>query len=169
MSTHPDGAERPRWWKGARGEWFVVAQLAAIGLVWLGPSGGADRPAWLPGFLQTGSVAGIALMVVGAAIFVAGFVGLGSGLTALPRPKDGAELVEIGAFGLVRHPIYSGVLSAALGWALYAGGWLTLVYVAVLLVVLDVKARREERWLAEKFPAYAAYQRRVRRLVPFIY
>jgi protein-S-isoprenylcysteine O-methyltransferase Ste14 len=36
-------------------------------------------------------------------------------------------------------------------------------------VLLEVKSRREERWLREKFPEYAAYQRRVRRLIPFLY
>ena len=48
-------------------------------------------------------------------------------------------------------------------------GWLTFVYVAALFVLLDVKSRREERWLVEKFPEYPAYQRRVRKLIPFVY
>ncbi|MFH2119369.1 MAG: methyltransferase, partial [Pseudomonadota bacterium] len=72
-------------------------------------------------------------------------------------------------FALVRHPIYSGGLLFSLGWALYVQGWLTLGYVAALFVFLDVKSRREERWLTEKFPTYTAYQQRVRRLVPFVY
>jgi protein-S-isoprenylcysteine O-methyltransferase Ste14 len=109
------------------------------------------------------------LMVVGGVLFVVGLVRLGRGLTPLPYPKDGAELIQTGPFALVRHPIYSGALVLALGWALYVQGWLTLGYVVVLFVFLDVKSRREERWLAEKFPAYAAYQRRVRKLVPFVY
>ena len=48
-------------------------------------------------------------------------------------------------------------------------GWLTLGYVFAHFVLLDVKSRREEKWLAEKFPTYAAYARRVRNLVPFLY
>ena len=65
--------------------------------------------------------------------------------------------------------MYGGGLVIALGWALVVEGWLTLVWVVVLFVFLDAKSRREERWLAEKFPAYAAYRRRVRKLVPFVY
>ena len=57
----------------------------------------------------------------------------------------------------------------ALGWALYVQGWLTLGYVVALFVFLDAKSRREERWLAERFPAYADYQQRVRKLIPFLY
>jgi protein-S-isoprenylcysteine O-methyltransferase Ste14 len=43
------------------------------------------------------------------------------------------------------------------------------VYAALLFLLFDAKARREERWLVEKFPSYAGYQRRVRKLVPFLY
>jgi protein-S-isoprenylcysteine O-methyltransferase Ste14 len=34
---------------------------------------------------------------------------------------------------------------------------------------LDAKARREERWLVDAFPGYAAYRRRTHRFVPGIY
>jgi protein-S-isoprenylcysteine O-methyltransferase Ste14 len=87
----------------------------------------------------------------------------------LPYPKEGTKLIEKGPFALVRHPIYSGGLVICLGWALYVQGWLTLGYVLVLFVFLDVKARREEKWLVERFPVYTNYQQRVRKLIPFIY
>jgi protein-S-isoprenylcysteine O-methyltransferase Ste14 len=32
-----------------------------------------------------------------------------------------------------------------------------------------MKARREERWLAEAYPGYAGYKRRTRKLIPFVY
>ena len=170
MSPDLAVADHKPWWKGARGEWFVVAQIVLIGLVFLGPRTLAGGPAWPFPFPHASMVVGGALVAAGGVLLGAGFVRLGSGLTALPYPKDGAELVETGAFGLVRHPIYSGLLVAGFGWwALFVQGWLTLAYVAVLFVVLDMKARREERWLVEKFPAYAAYQRRVRRFIPFVY
>jgi hypothetical protein len=39
----------------------------------------------------------------------------------------------------------------------------------VLGVFFDAKARHEERWLRQQFPAYAGYERRVRRFIPWIY
>jgi protein-S-isoprenylcysteine O-methyltransferase Ste14 len=33
----------------------------------------------------------------------------------------------------------------------------------------DAKARHEERWLRQKFPAYAAYAQQVRRFIPWLY
>ncbi len=58
---------------------------------------------------------------------------------------------------------------AFLGWALKLHSTPALVYSLLLFIILDIKARAEERWLMEKFPEYAAYRRRVRRLIPFIY
>jgi protein-S-isoprenylcysteine O-methyltransferase Ste14 len=48
-------------------------------------------------------------------------------------------------------------------------GWLTIGYAIILLVFFDIKSRREERWLSEKFSGYAAYQKRVRKLIPLLY
>jgi protein-S-isoprenylcysteine O-methyltransferase Ste14 len=127
------------------------------------------RPASVFPFPQAWPVVGSVFMVVGGALLVAGLLRLGRGLTPLPYPKEGADLIETGPFALVRHPMYSGGIGLAFGWALYVQGWLTLGYVVALFALLDAKSRREERWLAEKFPAYAAYQRRVRKLIPFLY
>jgi protein-S-isoprenylcysteine O-methyltransferase Ste14 len=156
------------WWRGARGEWLVAAQVVLMVLVFLGPRNVGDPPAPFP-FPGACLAAGIVLMAGGGALLVAGLLRLGRGLTPLPYPRDGAELVQTGPFALVRHPMYSGGLVLALGWALFSQGWLTLGYVAILFVFLDLKSRREERWLAEKFPTYAAYRRRVRKLIPFVY
>jgi protein-S-isoprenylcysteine O-methyltransferase Ste14 len=102
-------------------------------------------------------------------MLLAGLVRLGRGLTPLPYPRDGGELVQNGPFAFVRHPMYCGGIALALGWALCVRSWLTLGYVAILFVFLDLKSRREERWLTERFPEYAGYRRRVRKLVPFVY
>ena len=109
------------------------------------------------------------MMFAGSSLLLTGLIRLGRGLTPLPYPKDGAQLIQTGPFAVVRHPMYCGGLCLAFGWALYIQGWLTLGYVIALFVFLDAKSRREERWLAEKFPAYATYRRRVRKLIPFIY
>jgi len=169
MSPDRDSPDQKPWWKGARGEWLVVAQVVLIGLVFLGPRSVAGYPAWPFPFADACPVVGGVLMVLGGGLLVAGLARLGRGLTPLPYPKDGAELVQTGPFALVRHPMYGGGLVMALGWALYVRGWLTLGYVLALFVFLDAKSRREERWLAVKFPGYAAYQQRVRKLIPFVY
>jgi protein-S-isoprenylcysteine O-methyltransferase Ste14 len=169
MSSDLAAVDHNPWWKGARGEWFVVAQVVLIGLVFLGPRTVFDQPVFRFPFPHACVVAGGLSMVCGSALLVTGLVGLGRGLTPLPYPKDGTALIQTGAFALVRHPMYSGGLVLGFGWALFVQGRLTLGYVVALFVLLDVKSRREEKWLAERFPTYANYQKRVRKLIPFVY
>ncbi len=169
--TSPEAgpAARGPWWRGERGEWLVVLQLALMALVFLGPRRIAGWPAWAWPARPAFRAAGIVLMAGGGALLLAALLRLGRGLTPLPYPKEGAALVRSGPYGLVRHPMYGGGLVLALGWALFAGSALTLCYVALLFVFLDLKSRREERWLAGRHPEYAEYRRRVRKLVPFLY
>jgi protein-S-isoprenylcysteine O-methyltransferase Ste14 len=163
----PDRA--PSWWKGARGEWYVIVQAILMLMVLVGPRTFPGGPEWSLPFTPQRQVIGAILVAAGGAFFLAGLRRLGSALSPLPHPKEGASLVQTGPFSLVRHPLYSGGLIASIGIALMVSGWLTFVYVAALFVLLDNKSRQEERWLAQKFPEYAAYQRRVRKLVPFVY
>ena len=66
----------------------------------------------------------------------------------------------------MRHPVYGGVLLLALGWSL-AEAPLALVPTALLALVFDLKSRREEVWLRERYPEYAAYAERTRsRFIP---
>lgn len=78
-------------------------------------------------------------------------------------------MVAHGAYHWVRHPIYSGIILGAFGLALLRGGWLGLLYAVILFVFFDIKSRREEQWLCEKYVDYPAYQQRVAKLIPFLY
>jgi len=164
-----DAVQRPPWWKGARGEWLVVGQLALVVLVSFGPRTRDGWPVWpslLPG---AWTVAGTALMLAGGSLLFAGIFRIGPGLTSLPYPRDDAGLGQTGPYAIVRHPMYSGGLVLALGWALFVRGWLTLLYVCLLFAYLDAKSRREERLLSARYPAHAAYRQRVRKLIPSVY
>jgi protein-S-isoprenylcysteine O-methyltransferase Ste14 len=160
---------RPRWWRGARGEWYVAAQLVLMAAVFLGPRTLPGLPAWPETVARIARLAGAVLMPAGGGLLLAGVLRLGANLTPLPYPRSNATLVQSGPYRIVRHPMYAGGIVLAYGWALVVHGWLTLGYATVLLIFLDIKSAREERWLAEKFPEYADYQRRVRKLIPFIH
>lgn len=158
------------WWKGQRGEWYVVVQGLLFALVVFGPRTVPGLAAWSSPFSAIASAVGLVLALAGGALAVAGLLGLGrNNLTALPYPRDESTLVVSGPYRVVRNPIYSGLIFAAFGYALWVDGWLTLGYAALLFVFFDVKSRKEERWLSEKFADYAAYQTRVRKLIPWIY
>jgi len=161
MSTmHKDGFS-------ARGGWWVVTQFPLLLLAYL-------IPGWT-GTVITGSLASIlmyagqALLVAGALLTFAGVVSLGRWLTPFPQPLPKSQLRTAGAYALVRHPLYSGILFLAFGWSLYSSSVAGLAFDAMLLVFFDRKAAREEIWLAEKFSGYADYRSRVKKLIPWIY
>ncbi len=162
------GPSQIRWWQGARGEWYVVAQALLAVVVLFGPRTCEGWPAWGHPCSEIAAIAGVALCLMGGLLFAAAVFNLGSNFTAVPFPKDDATLVDTGAYRFVRHPMYSGAVMAALGWALLVHGWLTIGYAAGLFLFFDIKSRREERWLIEKFSGYESYRRRVRKLIPYI-
>lgn len=160
---------KPPWWRGERGEWFVVGQFALMLLVVFGPRaiggfGGATLPA-----ASLRRAAGWVLIAAAGAVAFAARRHLGRNLTPLPYPRAGGHFVDTGPYAFVRHPMYSALILGSIGIALLARGWLTFVYAGALFALLDVKSRREDRWLVQRLPEYRDYRRRVRRLVPFVY
>ncbi len=112
---------------------------------------------------------GIGLGLAGGLLALRGLLDLRQALTALPYPRDGAELVASGSYRFVRHPIYGGIVLASTGWALFMAAPAALAAAAVLLVFFRLKSGREEAWLRDRYPEYAAYAARTRRLLPFLY
>jgi protein-S-isoprenylcysteine O-methyltransferase Ste14 len=39
----------------------------------------------------------------------------------------------------------------------------------IIVIFFDIKSRKEEQWLVERFSAYVNYQGRVRKLIPWVY
>ncbi|HEX8959348.1 MAG TPA: isoprenylcysteine carboxylmethyltransferase family protein [Solirubrobacterales bacterium] len=151
---------------GSRGEGWVAIQGVFLVIIGAGAFAG---PAWAGGARIAGVIAGLALMGAGAFAGLAGIRDLRESLTALPAPRDGGRLVEDGIYRHVRHPIYGGVILGSLGWSLVFASPVSLVASLVLAGFFDLKARREERWLAERYSGYVDYRRRTRKLVPGVY
>ena len=141
---------------------FVLLALVAVSGLFGGDGIGA-------GMTGMGSLAGLALMLAGAALLGRGLIDLGANLTPVPRPRDDSQLVESGVYALVRHPLYGGLTLTAFGWSLVVSSLLTLLLAIGLAAFFTLKSRREEAWLLARYPGYAAYMRRTRRLIPWLY
>jgi protein-S-isoprenylcysteine O-methyltransferase Ste14 len=83
--------------------------------------------------------------------------------------KADHRVVDTGPYGLVRHPIYTGILVAIYASALLRIGVFGIAGAAVLTLSFVIKARLEERFLMQELgaEAYEGYRRRVPMLVPF--
>jgi protein-S-isoprenylcysteine O-methyltransferase Ste14 len=157
------------WWKGKHGEWYVVSQVVLIVLILFGPRNFPGCPIWTAPFTWLSSVAGGIFLLIGLIPITLAIIRMGSNLTAMPYPNEQGTLIEAGPYRLVRHPMYCGLILIAFGWALLVHGWLTIGYAIIMLVFLDIKSRREEYWLKAKFTRYDDYQKRVHKLIPFLY
>ena len=115
-----------------------------------------DRIRWL----------GAPLIGAGLALAAWGVRSLGRSLTPGTEPLPGAPLVTSGAYALVRHPIYAGIVIALAGYTLAWSNWTLALLVGLLAgAYFNGKAKAEERWLVRRYPTYEAYMRQVPRRV----
>jgi protein-S-isoprenylcysteine O-methyltransferase Ste14 len=129
---------------------------------------GVAGPRWPGGAHPVLVAIGAVLAVTGLLLAVFAARTLGRSLTPFPRPAAAGELIDRGAYGLVRHPVYTGGILFFVGFSLWAGP-AALALTAVLSVLWALKSRVEERHLTARYPGYAAYCGRVRwRLLPFL-
>jgi protein-S-isoprenylcysteine O-methyltransferase Ste14 len=151
---------------GPRGEGWVALQVVLLGAI---AASGWRGPAWpRAGRALRLAVAGPAALA-GATLFFAGGGKLGRQLTPFPRPVDGADLRRDGAYGVVRHPIYGGLLLLTLAWAL-VGSPAALPPWAATVAFFDAKRRREEAWLGEQHADYEQYRAQVpHALLPYVW
>jgi protein-S-isoprenylcysteine O-methyltransferase Ste14 len=145
------------------GSW-VLAQIALI-LAVLVLAQVLRGPPWSRVCIPVGS----ALIFVGAVFGIAGVGSLGRNLTPFPKPPESARLVRTGIFRIVRHPLYTSLILATVGWAVIWSSGSALATAVGLAALLDAKARLEERWLRAKFHDYSSYAEKVSRLLPWIY
>jgi protein-S-isoprenylcysteine O-methyltransferase Ste14 len=92
---------------------------------------------------------------------------LGRRLTAHPSPNGRGTLRRNGLYRFVRHPMYTGVMSMALGSALATVSLARALSATALVVLFNVKARFEERSLSAHFAEYVDYAATTPRFLPF--
>jgi len=84
--------------------------------------------------------------------------------------EDTTQLVEVGAYRYVRHPLYSSLLFLGFGAFLKHPVWLGAILVMVATFLLILTAKVEERENLSKFGVeYAAYMKKTKMFVPFLF
>lgn len=151
---------------GRRGEGWVALQIVLLAVI---VAAGVMGPEW-PSSVRTWLAVTAGLVALaGLYLFLGGITGLGRQVTPFPRPIEHGGIKRGGVYGLVRHPMYGGVLLLALAWSLVTSP-VALVPWAIAGLFLDAKRRREEAWLIEKHPEYEEYKSGVRAsFVPFVW
>ncbi len=121
--------------------------------------------------ITTGSaVAGGLLIVVGGVFILWAFISLGNALTANPVPLSHASLRTTRAFSIVRHPIYTGLLAALLGFVILMGSWWSFAWWFIAVFFFWAKSRWEDSLLATKHgEEWIVWASTTPALLPFIH
>jgi protein-S-isoprenylcysteine O-methyltransferase Ste14 len=113
---------------------------------------------------------GVGLYTIGGALRLWPVYVLGRRFSGLVAIQPDHTLVTSGAFAVIRHPSYLGLLINALGWALAFRSGVGVALTASMVPVLMARIRAEEALLRAHFgDEYEAYAARTSRLIPGIY
>ena len=128
---------------------MILAGVFAL-LFWKATAIGILGMRLLPQFLNLGLL-GFAAAIAGLCISAWARITLGRYWSDKVILQTEHQLIRTGPYSRMRHPLYSGVLLAVLGTAVIVGEVRGFLSFAVLLVNYVIKARREERILANRF------------------
>jgi protein-S-isoprenylcysteine O-methyltransferase Ste14 len=143
----------------------VVGLTAAGSLNWISAFFFPGR--WKPAVFWTG----IGVMLLGLALRAWAVATLGAAFRTTIETDENQRVVTKGPYRLVRHPSYGGLLLICCGYGVAVQNWLSLfIGVALPLAALLHRIRLEEAALAEELgPEYRAYQKRTKKLIPWIW
>jgi protein-S-isoprenylcysteine O-methyltransferase Ste14 len=124
-------------------------------------------PLWPSGFW---------LFWLGAAVTVAGILfavwareHLGSNWSRSVTIKQGHELITTGPYAVVRHPIYTGILTGFLGVAIALSQVRGFVAFVLIFLAFWLKLRLEEQWMRSQFgETNVTYAQQTAALVPYL-
>jgi len=87
-----------------------------------------------------------------------------------PQEERGQTIVDTGVYGIVRHPLYSGVILLLIGIALWLESLAAAIASIVPIALIVLRILVEEDFLRRRLGAYNAYAQRVeRRLIPLVW
>jgi protein-S-isoprenylcysteine O-methyltransferase Ste14 len=129
------------------------------------------RHGWVEGRPGIWNVGGLLLVILGSALLIAVFA---THFGRIPK-RVTIELrapwqftppyvVANGPYRFTRHPMYVAILALWFGWALFYGSGAVMGGCLILLIAINLVARREERALEMRFgDAYRHYRTAVPR------
>lgn len=109
------------------------------------------------------------LVVLGLAFTWTARLHLGPLWSSTSAPTEDHRIVDTGPYGIVRHPVYAGLLLAVIATAIERGRIEAIAAALVLIAGVSLRAKLEERFLKRDLgdEVYGSYRRRVPMLVPF--
>ena len=138
---------------GTRGESYFFVQAALIVAIAIGGVPGLSNLLLL--------LAGPGLLLMGIVILVISVLDMGESISPWPKP-NGNGLIQDGLYGVVRHPMYFGLLATMTGFSVATNSMSRLLLTLLLLGAIEIKTDDEEEHLKKVYAGdYEEYQKKV--------
>lgn len=181
IGKDPNALPRERVGRWMRVVWYpcIVAMLGGLWVVAATPMGRALRGdagwwrawLWMPnGVWWVGVSVATAVCVVGTVSTFVCWRKMGRSWRIGIDPNERLELVSTGPYKVIRHPIYAIRMAINVAAFVMAPTLLVLVTAGTDIILLQIEARREERYMESVHGAvYARYKNSVGRFVPRVF
>ena len=84
--------------------------------------------------------------------------------------QEDQKVIDTGAYGIVRHPMYLSTVILFLAMPLVLGSLISFLVMLLYLPLIAKRIRNEEQVLEEGLEGYAAYKQKVKyKVLPFIW
>ena len=122
----------------------------------------------LPTFV---SYIGLVFVILGFVLRQRSIIVLGEFFTPVISIQKNQKLIQYGPYKYIRHPSYTGLFLEIVGVGLFLSNWLAIIIILILLFPsLIYRISIEEKVLVKAFRnEYTSYQKRTKKLIPFIY
>ena len=144
----------------ARGKILLYSQIILMAVVVLAPKRNEIN--------ALSALVGSLLLIASIFIFLKSKKDLAQAFYPYPEPKTGAPFITSGIYARVRHPMYLAFLLGSFGLTLIKQGFLLIVSTLLLILVLNIKYRFEDRLLSARWEEAKDYQKSIRALIPLM-
>lgn len=120
--------------------------------------------------LPNGITIGAAVVFLAAYLLYAEALRENAYLSRTIEVQEGQRVIDSGAYGIVRHPMYSATLLLFLSMPLVLGSvYAFLIFLAYPFIIAK-RIKHEEAFLKNELDGYRAYMQKVKyRLIPFVW
>lgn len=113
---------------------------------------------------------GLVLFLAGVCLRLTAIRTLGKFYSHRVRINDDHQIITTGPYRYIRHPAYSGMLLANLGYLIFFFNYISLaVYLLLFVPVILLRISIEERELLAGLKGYDEFSRNRKKLIPFLW